>query len=479
MPLIPDTSAPPERLTTRLRDILRTVLRLSVAAIVGVVLLLLAALLLLQLPFVASPVARIALSLANPWDGTEATVSSAAGTWLTGLSLRELRISTPDGSLVIAIDSLGATYDLAALTRGELRFEHIRLVRPMVVTGYTAGGDLEFLHPFSSGPDVEGEPDTSEGLKVTGASVEVALGEFFLHSATDSTRLTLNVSNIQIAARGISLGGEIALTLDTLSAAYRPRPDALESVQIDLSGALSGDLISIGTIRVRGSRTDVRGGGSIALPFDTLFTRRASSFTLDANPIAYSDLHPLVPGFGPEGEASVRVTLMRDSLRAAFSAAGAFADGGSFEATGSAESRAPGEPSIQADVRTSELSIAAITGRADTTERISVLARLSGQGTTPEGFTGTLTGELNARGLVGSRALHAAVEAALIKGKADVRGRGTLDALQVTLDGRVSAFTTPPAYDLTATVEIPRSAPGSPPDDLFGRLEGLRATVQA
>jgi translocation and assembly module TamB len=406
-------------------------------------------------------------------------VSSAAGTWLTGLSLRELRISTTDGSLVIAIDSLGATYDLLALTRGELRFENVRLVRPMVVTGYTAGGDLEFLHPFSSGPDVEGEPDTSEGLKVTGASLEVTLGEFFLHSAADSTRLTLNVSKIQIAARGISLGGEIALTLDTLSAAYRPRPDALESVQIDLSGALSGDLISIGTISVRGSRTDVRGGGSIALPFDTLFTRRASSFTLEANPIAYRDLHPLVSGFGPEGEASVRVSLMRDSLRAAFSAVGGFAHGGSFEATGSAESQAPGEPSIQADVRTSELSIAAITGRADTTERISVLARLSGQGTSPEAFTGTLTGELKARGLVGSRTLHAAVEAALIRGAADVRGRGTLDALQVTLDGRVSAFTTPPAYDLTATLEIPRSAPGSPPDDLLGRLEGLRTTVQA
>ena len=302
MPLSPNTTDSSERLTPRPRSFLRSVFRVVAAAVAGLGLLVLLILLVLQLPIVAGPVAQIALELANPWPGTTATVRAAGGTWLTELWVREVRISSADGSLVISIDSLGATYDLLALSHGELRFKTVRLIRPVVITGTTPDGDLEVLGPFRSTP--EAEPDTSEGLRISGGSVAVSLGAFLLHSGGDSSGTTFDISNILIAAGEVSIGGKISLELDTLSAVYRPRPNALESVHVELSGEMADNLITVRTLQARSPGSFIRGSGTLALPFDTLFTPHATSFQLDANPIAYRDLHPFVPAFGPEGEAS-------------------------------------------------------------------------------------------------------------------------------------------------------------------------------
>ncbi len=477
MPLIPDTNNSSDRLAPRLRSLLRSVFRVAAFVVAGFALVVIVFLLLLQLPFVASPVAQLALTLANPWEGTTATVSAAGGTWVTDLWLREVRISNPDGSLVIAIDSLGATYDPAALSRGELRFKKIRLIRPVVITGTTPQGDLEFLRPFSSTPDAE--PDTSEGLRIFGGSVYVSLGAFFLHAGGDSTATTADISSVLIDARNVSIGRTISLVLDTLSATYRSRPDALESTHIDLSGEMADDLITVRSLQARSPRSNIQGSGTIALPFDTLFTAHSSSFRLDANPIAYNDLHPFVDALGPEGEASVHVTLERDSRHAIVVASGLFTDGGTFEATGSAEAQNAQEPGVRAEVKTAGVSIAAFTGRPDTSQHIDVLAHLVGHGTDPSTFNGTLTATLDARGLVGSRVLRASVEASLQQGGADLHGKGSLDALLFTLGGRLSAFADPPVYDLTTTAQIPlaRGTPGS--DDILNKLAGLNGTIRA
>ena len=477
MPLTPDTNDSSNRLAPRLRFLLRSVFRVAAFAAAGLVLVVLVFLLLLQLPFVASPVAQLALSLANPWEGTTATVSAAGGTWLTDLWLREVRISNPGSSLVIAIDSLGATYDLAALPRGELRFKTIRLIRPMVITGTTPEGDLEFLHPFSPAPDAE--PDTSEGLRVFGGSVYVSLGGFFLHAGGDSNGTTANISDILINARNLSIGRTISLGLDTLSAVYRPRPDALESMRIDLSGEMADDLISVRTLQARSPRSNIQGSGTLALPFDTLFTAHPSSFRLDANPLSYRDLHPFVHALGPDGEASIHLSITRDSRRAVVTVSGLLAGGGTFDATGTAEAQDAQEPGIRAEVKAAGVSIAAFTGRPDTTQHIDALARLAGHGTDPSTFKGRLTAELAAHGLVGSRALQASVEASLRDGVAELRGKGSLDALLFTLSGRLSAFADPPAYDLTTTAQIPlaRWTPAS--DDILDKLAGLNGTIGA
>lgn len=519
MPLIPETTDTSERPTPRFLTFLRSVLRVAVFAVAGLVLALLVTVFLLQLPFVAGPVAQMALSLANPWEGTEVSVSAAGGTWLTDLSLREVRISSPDGSLVIAIDSLGASYDLAALARGELRFNSVRLVRPIVVTGTTPEGDLEFLHPFRSGPEADSEsetegrqelePDTSEGLRISFGSVAVSLGGFFLHAGGDSGGTALDVSDILIAARDFSIGRSISVTLDTLSASYRPGPDARESVQVALAGAMADDLITVRTFDARSPRTNLRASGTLALPLDTAFTAHESSFRLDADPIAYSDIHPFVDAFGPEGVASVQATLVRGPHRAhvtavgsftgggTFTGTGAFSDrgaltvggtsrgggartgGGSFQLTATAEAHEPGKPDVRADLKTFDVSIASITGSPDTTERITAHIRLAGQGSSPESFTGTVRADLNARGLVAQFPLLAAVEASLVNGAADLRGSGTLDALRFDLRGRINAYADPPTYDLTAATRIPSVLSGRRSDDVFHRLRGLDATVHA
>ena len=160
MPQIPDPNDRSVRGAPRLRSWLRSAMRLAVFAVAGLVALLVLILLLLQLPFVATPVARLVLTAANPWEGTTATISSVRGTWIRDLILRDLRISDPDGSMVIALDSLQASYDLTALLHGELRFETIRLIRPRLLTGTTPEGKLNFLRPFGGAP--RAEPDSRD-----------------------------------------------------------------------------------------------------------------------------------------------------------------------------------------------------------------------------------------------------------------------------------------------------------------------------
>lgn len=465
---------PSER--TRISRTLRATGRFTVRSVLALLLLLAVVLLLIQTGPGATLIGRLALSIANPWSPASATLESAGGSWLTSLELRGLRIENPAEDLLITIDTLRASYSPPALLAGTLRFDSVELRGPVIRTGSGVSGSWALIEPFL--PAADTSPDTTgPGLQIECGRLVISDGSFTVVRRDGTPQLPFDLQRISLSARAIRIGGTIAFGLDSLGAVLPADSLRTGPGVIQIAGSMAESLITISRFLFLTPDSRVSAHGTVDLLSPSPGFLPSGNWTVDANPIAYRDLTPMVSGFGPLGSATVHFSARGKSEESRAECTIALAGGGSLEIQSTARRISSGESLIELIGRSQDLSIAAMTGPADTSERITADVALRGTGLTPEDFSGEIT--VRARestfGPFGPFALD--LRSSVERGTLKPVLKATYQNLALSLSGSIAPLAEPPAYSGSGTLTITGPADETSANPLR-RLAGLVASYR-
>jgi len=441
-------------------------------------------LLFLQIPPAARWVARTALDAANPWKGSSASIGNVGGSWITSLDLYNVSISNPDQTLRISFDTLSVSYSLPALLRGEIRVHDLVLRRPVVRTDMDTNGSLSFLAPFKS---EDTAPDSSTPMLIAGERITVSDGEFALHSGRGDSAFSFRVSGLTLSAHSIRIRGDISASIDTLDAGYTyrrgGRPGQLERavspddrVRVRAAGSISDSLLNVRSLAVVSSQTSLAAQGWISLPVSLPETVPNADFQIAASPVAYGDLTPFIPGFGPDGQAriSLQVKGSGQKLEASGHLEQIGGGVGDFECT--VWNPRAGMLAVDLQLNTKSLSIAGLTGSADSSEKISSKISLRGEGTGLADFSGTSAATIQKSSFHILTPLEINSRHDIRQGVISSDITGTGGPLQIALKSRISPFVSLPEFDILGDIMLPPRAASSS-ESMVGRMAGVRCRV--
>ena len=455
---------------SRIGRAVRFLLRFLRRVLTGVVLTLVAIWILLQIPFVSTFAARTALSLANPWPRTNITIGSAGGSWLSSLSLTNVRIANASDSLLISIDTLRVSYDLPALFGNLLHFREVSLTRPLVRTRFLADGTPLFLEPFA--PDTT-DRDTSAGLMVRGDHLQVTDGQLVLMSRPDTTLHDIDVHEIHLQADSILIAGGIQARIDTLCSGVTPNLICEKEIRLAVAGALTKDLILVHSLHFASSESRIEAEGQVPLPLTLRHLLSNADLRLSASPIAYGDIHFLLPEFGPKGEARLEVELARRGDSSSCNLTLEIPGGGRVSVQGKTYNKDGDTVALDFTGTTREFSPAGLTGMADESESLTTTFRVTGSGTTLADFSGGASLDISKSYFGGMRPLAGIVRARMLEGEIHSVIQAGMRPVLVKAETDLRPFDPTISYRAAGSISISHS---DSPDSLWQRLEGLVAS---
>ncbi len=448
---------------------LRTLFRFAGRLLLGALVVIVSIGILLQIPLVSSFVARTALRLANPWPRTETAIGSVGGSWFSSLSLTSVRIASSTDSLLVSIDTLQVSYDLTALFSNSIHFREVSLSRPIIRTRFLPDGTAFFLHPFA--PDTANH-DTSQGLRVHADRLRITGGELALLSLPDSGLQEVEVHDLHLNADSVLIAGGIAAIIDTLGSQVVPNGQPESEIQIQAAGALTWDHLRVRLLKIASARSRIEGKGDIPLPFSLMKFLSGAELTLSASPIAYKDLHLLLPEFGPEGEARLDLAIAGQGDSSSGNLTMLFPGGGTVSIQGTASSL-PGESlALKITGASKRFSPSALTGSPKASELVDTRFSIAGEGRSLESFSGTLSVELSPSHIGGSGPLIGTLNAKVEEGSIHALLRTELRPVVVNAEADLRPFAPIPSYDVRGSISILRAAR---PDDPLERFGGLAA----
>ena len=311
--------------------------------VIGVLALVLAVLLAVQVEPVATPLAEALAQRFVPLEGTTIEVGGASGTWLTGLTLRDVRLTRPDTAAtgassaatssadasdadaastpragedgrgrvtMAAFDTLAATYDLGALLGGRLHLRDVRLAGLRVRAEQAADGSWD----WARAADLGASDDDASGFVVQLDRATLArtraVARFHAPGGRDST---LRVVRLDARLGPLVTGPTFRLRLDTLALEATP-PGARTPLTLAAAAALDGHTLTLDTLRLDSPRSRVRGTGTLRLPAgeDTARAFDDVAFRLRADPLALRDVAAFAPGLGLDPGAALTLDVRAD-----------------------------------------------------------------------------------------------------------------------------------------------------------------------
>ena len=327
--------------------IVRRVLVWPVAVLAGLLLL---ALLLLQTPWGKETAVNWAVERFNPFPGTTLTVGETHGTVLTGLELIDVTlVHDSTGQRLVHIDTIQADYGLMKLFEGRLAFDEAEVIRPTVTMHQWADSTWDLLNVLP-------EPDPND---TTPATLVVGVEDLVLRDGALSMdylgdpELTAHVERLHATNFVFDPQGGTDLVLDTLRGQFTPPPYA-EPVQVNLAARLDGRDLTIGTLRLQSPRSDVLGRGTLMLPDSAgLASVGNIDFTLTAEPLAFGDLAPFLPGLPANESVTLDLRAVGSGAEVQADLEAAFASGGTLrlDATGTPTTAGPLRYDVRAEVR--------------------------------------------------------------------------------------------------------------------------------
>lgn len=457
----------------RLRRIIRAATRFVRRLVVATVLCIVSIWILLQIPPVSSFVARSLLNLANPWPGTKATVGSAGGSWFASLSLTDIVVTSPADSLLISIDTLEASYNLPALLGGTLYLEKVFLSRPIVRSRYLPDGSTVFLHPFA--PSEEGPEDTSGDLRIRVDQLEVVNGEFALLSHPDTVLRRLELLRIDATADSILIAGGVRAVLDSVSCKIKLDASESNELQFSAAGSLAQQHIRVRSFALTSARTSITGEGYAPLPFSLPQSLPQSQIRIAASRVSYGDLHHLMPEFGPEGEARLKLASkgMGDSSLTDLNLE--FPDGGTVVVQGKAISSSGAAMELNIAGSCEQFSPSSVTGLSDTTVSLHATFSVDGIGSSLKDFTGRVGLRLLPSEIGMNGPVTGFVDATARNGRVHALLGAELRPVQVTATADLMPFEKDSAFEMHGVLKILHSDSTESP---WYRLGGLAAKLQ-
>jgi hypothetical protein len=457
--------------SSRLGRVARSLLRFAWRLLLGTILFLVAAGILLQIPFVSTFVAGTTLRLANPWPRTSTAIGSAGGSWFSSLALTNVVIATPNDSLLISIDTLRVSYDLTGLAGGSLRLRDVYLSHPIVRTRFLLDKASVFLHPFA--PDTT-RRDTSGGLAIRVDHLEITNGDLSLLSIPDSVLRHLRVHQIHLSADSVLISRGIVATIHALHSRIIPNQEPTDEIQVDGAASLTKRFIDVRSLQVVSSGSNIRAQARIPLPFNPLHLFSGGELTLAASPVAYKDLHFFLPEVGPAGEAVLDVDLSKKGDSSSARVRAEFPGGGTVSIQGRSLSLPGGAVALEVSGTSRRFSPSALTRSPKPSESIESVFSIVGKGTSLNDFEGTATAVLSPSYFAETGPLTGKVDVKIDRGLIQAALRAELHPLLVEGEADLRPFESIPDYHVRGSIVVQRA---KREDDPMRRLDGLAATV--
>jgi autotransporter translocation and assembly factor TamB len=409
----------------------------------------------LQLPPVATWVARRLLPLIPLNPGYRLDVARVSGDWIHGLDLQSVRLRH-EGADLGRIERLHIGYDLRRLRGAETRLSEL-VVDGAELSAHRENGRWDLAQALRRSADTTG----GGGAFVVGR-VELRNVRLAAQLSPDST---LRVRSLTLRGRGLVLGKQILFTIDGLGAALAP-PGSAQWFSLSTRGALEPEAIRLDPFRIQTERSDV--AGRVVVPRGFAEPRQVDrlDLRLAANPLALADVAALAPAVRPEGALRLEATAKGSDGRLVTARLAARLDQATFALDGQATLER-GRPSAY---------------RAHGTVQRLDPARLLRSGP-----SGTVNAELDAdlrgaslrrsSGTVGLRVADSRIAArtvqrvdlrgALDTGRADLSVRAEIGPSALQADGWARPFDSVPSYRLAGNARRP---PGT--DALARELAG-------
>ena len=264
--------------------------RWVLAGVLALAVALLLALVVIRQPGVGTRLANAVLSRVSPLPRAKARVADVRGDWIGWLELRGLTVTRGD-TLLAAVDTLRARYDMMALLAGRLDVHEVALAGVRVTADARDTTRTESKGPsLTLGQILQGR--FYGGLPIRVLRLSVVNAEIGGRAGAPDTGFRL--ARLTLRARDLQLGRGFGFRVDSLVGTLHPGAGRRDSVRFDVAAALAAGRAELGRLRFSGDSSDVEGHGELAIGArDTL---QGADLTLRAQPLSFGDLAGFVPG---------------------------------------------------------------------------------------------------------------------------------------------------------------------------------------
>jgi autotransporter translocation and assembly factor TamB len=392
---------------------------------------------LLQLPPVATLAVRRLVTLAPFNPGNRLEVGRVSGNFLRGLTLENVLLRQND-RILARVGRLRVGYRLPDLRPPDTRLEELS-VESGSVTARRQGDSWDVLEVLRRSADT------------TGSGGSFAIDRLRAHDVSVAAELAPDsVAHLQLqalAARNLALGDTAVVALDTVRLAIQP-PASARWLAVSTRGGVTSRDIRLDQLRLHTETSEVT--GRVVLPRSW----RGSSgpdgleVRLAGRPLALADVAAFSPAVPADGQLTFDLDargqgdLVTGHLAAALDRGRLALDGSTRLRNGTPSSyRVRGRVS---DLNPSRLSTSAPAGVVNA--RLD--ADVAGE---PSHANGTVRLDLGGSRFGQTRVPELALGAVLRDGAADVTLRGALDSGRVDVTGLVRPFDSIPSYRLRGT----------------------------
>ncbi|HEX6104204.1 MAG TPA: translocation/assembly module TamB domain-containing protein [Gemmatimonadales bacterium] len=445
-------------------------------ALAGIVLLILGALALLQIPPVATWAGRRLVGLAPLAPGSRLEIGRVSGSWIAGLTLHDVVLER-EGRRLAVIRTVRAGYDPRRLVGADRRLNEL-VVEGARIHARREDGGWDIARVFETSADTTdgGGTFAISRLVLRDAGVVAEL-------APDSVA---RVEQLELRARDLVLGEPPTVLIDSLSARLSPPTTPHTWLRLAARGAATADVIRLDPLRLSGDRSRIAGRAVLPRRLDDARVVDQLDVALAASPLALADIAPLVPAIAPEGDLELELRATAEGRRATGTVEGRLDEarirlgGATLLGTG-----AEAEYRVSGDVREldpSRLAAAAPEGRINA----DLALDLQGPALDQVGGRADLRLRDSRIGTTAIRELR--LEADVVEGRADLELRGAVDRGRVAATGWVRPFDSVPSYRLAGTatrlpgtdslVALLAGRDGDPRLEIGFRLRGRGTTAE-
>ena len=246
--------------------------------------------------------------------GAQLDIGHLDGNLLVGLEARDIRVLSPEGSRLLALDRVQLRYRLWALLRSELLLDAAHIEGLQVHAEQQADSTWNWsalLQPS------EGDSPWAVRIDTLSTRHTVAEAAFLSHAA----QATLRVHDLDVAVSRLRMkpDGDLSVQTVRLRSAFQP-PIRTDTVHVTLSGGYQDGMVRVDTLGLYSDRSRVTGAGrlhlaalppvALPLPDARMAPRDTTTFRLNAAPLSLSDIASFLPmvRVGSQVEAMLDLT---------------------------------------------------------------------------------------------------------------------------------------------------------------------------
>ncbi|HEX7069607.1 MAG TPA: hypothetical protein VF190_02330, partial [Rhodothermales bacterium] len=285
----------------------------GIGGLLGLILLvLLIVVLVLQTDWGAERAKRLIVQRLNTLvDGAEFRAATLDGNFLGGLRLYDLTLVKTDGETLVHADTFAANYSLLPLLVNRLKIKNIDLINPRIWMEQQPDGSWDLFNVIAR--DDSAAVDTAE---TWATRLVIELDHLFLADGRVDARFfapetdsVLLVRDLYLDMGAAQFGRKPIFQVDSLKARFSP-PAQDYWADVRLGATLNDSLLAIDGFQLTSPRSSVHSSGTFAIGAEAVAEASDNiDFNLTAQPLAFDDVRPFVPGLRPGASVAIDLNL--------------------------------------------------------------------------------------------------------------------------------------------------------------------------